>query len=129
LVLQTHLVHHVSDNTSKQLLLHDPEKLSSSSLCQSISPPCFCPCFSPFPKVPLLFLDAQRLTEPFENPRASLKKRLALPRVFSRHLVVKLDAKTGLFGETNKSVLNNWLLQPIDQIVPEGYMGSVEFQN
>jgi len=25
-----------------------------------------------------LFPDAQRLTEPFENPRASLKKRLTL---------------------------------------------------
>jgi hypothetical protein len=76
-----------------------------------------------------LFLDAQLLAEPFENPRASLKKRLTLPRVLSRHLLVKLYAETGLFREANKSALNNRLFQPIDQIVPEGYMGSVEFQN
>lgn len=124
LVLKTHLVHHVSDNTRKQLLLHDPEKLF-------IALPKYFPhpVFVLFQKSRLLFLDAPLLTKPLENPRASLKKRLTLPRVFSRHLLVKLDAETGLFRETNKSVLNNRLFQPIDQIVPEGYMGSVEFQN
>src|SRR5207237_9853109 len=59
----------------------------------------------------------------------SFKKRFAFARILAGNLFVQLDTKARFLRKRDESILDNGLGHSFDQVIPEGAIGSMEFEH